>query len=266
MENRGLGVGAVCPRTIHLHLPGWNSVSAWLLTKLRAWDRMCFVNCGLDPMATTTLSTTGQIPTAVVRATENMLRVKHLDRKAAFMARAINAITQIASDIDERALNDIAGERSDVEVLMRVLARPEILDALDGDVPCATTTIRGLPMRQRLIEAEGGAVSSARAASILRVSRQAVDKRRRNGRLIGVSVGRRGYAYPAWQFDAQRGMAPGMEDVLDALRDLDPWMKMIFMLNGNARLENRSPLAALRDGAVSEVVRAAQAFGEHGAV
>jgi hypothetical protein len=36
------------------------------------------------------------------------------------------------------------------------------------------------------------------------MSRQAVEKRRKAGRLIGVSLGRRGFGYPAWQF-AERG-------------------------------------------------------------
>jgi hypothetical protein len=41
---------------------------------------------------------------------------------------------------------------------------------------------------------------------------------------------------------------------------------MIFMLNANLRLNNRSPLEKLREGDLDNVFKAAQAAGEQGAL
>src|SRR5690606_41693050 len=57
--------------------------------------------------------------------------------------------------------------------------------------------LRGLRMRARLLAAEGGTLSSTEVADLLGITRQAVNKRRKAGRLIGLATGRRGYAYPA---------------------------------------------------------------------
>jgi hypothetical protein len=119
-------------------------------------------------------------------------------------------------------------------------------------------------MRQKLLEAEGGSISADEVAKLLSISRQAVDKRRRSGRLIGVTRGRHGYAYPIWQFD-ETGTISGLEDVLSKLHQHDPWMQMIFMLSPNSRLQGRSPLAVLREKNIDAVLTAASAYGEHGA-
>jgi hypothetical protein len=42
-------------------------------------------------------------------------------------------------------------------------------------------------------------------------------------------------------------------------------MQSIFFANGNDRLNNRTPLDALRQGETEAVVRAAEAYGEQGA-
>ena len=97
------------------------------------------------------------------------------------------------------------------------------------------------------------------------MSRQSVDKRRKQGKLLAVTTGKRGYLYPVWQF-GDGGVLPGFEDILSALSDLDPWMKMIFMLGGNSFLDNRTPLELLREGHVEKILKAARAIGEQGAL
>jgi len=103
-----------------------------------------------------------------------------------------------------------------------------------------------------------------KVAEVLGISRQAVDKRRRQGRLIGLTQGRRGYAYPVWQFEGGKTLA-NLEKVLDRLQDHDPWMQLAFFLNTNARLNGSSPLDLLRSGIVEPVLEAAASYGEQGA-
>jgi len=42
-------------------------------------------------------------------------------------------------------------------------------------------------------------------------------------------------------------------------------MQHVFMVGRNTRLDDRTPLARLREGRLNEVLKAARAFGEHGA-
>ncbi|MEO9337166.1 Rv2175c family DNA-binding protein [Mesorhizobium sp. SB112] len=74
--------------------------------------------------------------------------------------------------------------------------------------------------------------------------------------------GERGY--PAFQI-ANDGLLPGMSAVVQAFAIDEPWMRLNFMLTGDARLGGRRPIDALRDGQIGEVIDAAQAYGEHGA-
>lgn len=53
--------------------------------------------------------------------------------------------------------------------------------------------------------------------------------------------------------------------MLDALKPHDPWMRHIFMVSRNTRLNDGTPLEAVRQGRLNDALKAAQAFGEHGA-
>jgi hypothetical protein len=120
-------------------------------------------------------------------------------------------------------------------------------------------------MRQQLLEAEGGPLRVEEVATLLRLSRQAVDKRRRAGRLLGLRAEHRGYAYPSWQFTVH-GLLTGLEEVLRDLGGQDPWMQLAFMVSGNRSLDGETPLHALRRGHVAAVRRAARLYGEQGGV
>ena len=108
-------------------------------------------------------------------------------------------------------------------------------------------------------------LSAEKAGEILTMSRQAVEKRRKAGRLIGISLGRRGFGYPSWQF-TERGGLPHLERVLGALKQHDAWTKLVFFMSENAALDGRKPIDALRSGDVEGVLTAARTYGEQGAL
>jgi hypothetical protein len=184
--------------------------------------------------------------------------------RAAFLARALNALARLAPQLSAQSLGHAAGASTDLAVLVRALREPEALAALQADDPLAEARLRGLEARTFLVSAEGGTITAGQVAARLGLSRQAVDKRRRVGRLIALHLGRRGYAYPAWQFDS-RGVLPGLEAVLAELRVRDPWMQAAFFLSGDPRLDGAAPLDQLRRGNVEAVRRAASGYGEHSA-
>jgi hypothetical protein len=96
----------------------------------------------------------------------------------------------------------------------------------------------------------------------LRITRQAVDKRRKERKLLGVELGKKGFRYPAWQIGL-----PHLEEVLEALGDRDSWEQIAFFLNPSALLEDRTPREILQEGKhnIDDVLRAASVYGEQGA-
>lgn len=197
-------------------------------------------------------------------ATTRISQFRERPLRAAFLARGMNALARLADLLDERRLSDATGALSDFQVLLLALEDPGVLELLRRDDPLAGARLRGLRAKTELIEAEGGALAVEQVAELLRISRQAVDKRRRAGKLLGVQAGRRGYAYPAWQF-ASAGVIEGLEGVLGELAEHDPWMTLAFFLTPNLRLDGRRPLDCLRAGDAAAVRRAARAYGEQGA-
>jgi hypothetical protein len=99
-------------------------------------------------------------------------------------------------------------------------------------------------------------------AKALRITRQAVDKRRRERKLLGVELGKKGFRYPGWQIALRH-----LEEVLQALGDRDNWEQIAFFLNPSAFLGDRTPLEVLQEGKhdIDDVLRAASVYGEQGA-
>lgn len=206
----------------------------------------------------------GAVESSLSGAVRRVLQAGSDPVRTAFLARALNALARVTPEIDDDVLGDAAGAESDYRVLIRALETPEALGTLLADDPLAGARLRGLAARDEILRREGGTLSVAQVASHLGMSRQAVDKRRRAEKLIGLSIGRRGYLYPAWQF-GQGGVIPGLETVLASLSVHDPWMRAAFFLSGDPRLEGTTPLDELRRGNVDAVRRAAAGYGEHGA-
>jgi len=182
---------------------------------------------------------------------------------AVFLTRGLRALTRLAAAMPAAALTEAAAADTDYAVLVAALETPVALEEFQRHDPLAELRLRGLEARQRLLAAQGGSLRGEDAAHLLGVSRQAVDKRRRAARLLGIRVGPHRYAYPSWQF-SEDGVLPGLEEVLHDLRHHDPWMQLAFMVNGNLCLEGRVPLEELRRGHVAAVQRAARLYGEQG--
>ena len=106
-------------------------------------------------------------------------------------------------------------------------------------------------------------LSAHQLAQHLGITPQGVGRKRERNQVFWLEVGD-GFVYPAFQV-GKSGLLPGIRDVLDAFRVPDPWMRVSFMLTGDRRLGDRRPIDVLRQGMNTDVVRAAAAYGEHGA-
>jgi hypothetical protein len=181
----------------------------------------------------------------------------------ALLTRVVKAIADVTEGVEERVAAEALSASSDEMVLLRLLEQPGVIATLKASDPLGPARVRGIAARQQMIDLAGGTLSSEEAARALHLTRQAVEKRRRAGRLLALSLGRRGHRYPAFQFG--EGGLPGLERVLGALKDHDPWTQLAFFVTRQSDLDDQTAVVRLRAGDVETVLRAAGAVGEHGA-
>jgi hypothetical protein len=184
--------------------------------------------------------------------------------RSAFATRAINAIVALIGQTEPKMLIEITSASSDIEVLIRALVNHGESEAARVQSPLLASRLRGITMREKLFQAAGGLLPVSRVATILGISRQAVDKRRKADQLLAVSVGKRGYLYPACQFEDEK-IIEGVAKILPKMKTLSSWSALRFLVNVNDRLEGRTPIQALHQGEIERVAGAASQFLEHGA-
>lgn len=177
-----------------------------------------------------------------------------------FFQRSLRAIEELQS-IDEQKLTEAVQAPTDFSVLVCALTSDEALATIRNRDPLAGARLRGVEAKRKLLESEGAALSSMEAAKLLRISRQAVDKRRRENKILGLELGKKGYHYPSWQFGLRN-----LDKVLTALGNRDDWDKLSFFLNPSGILDDRTPLEVLQEskGDLTNVINAAVSYGEHG--
>ncbi len=179
--------------------------------------------------------------------------------RLALYASASKALLGATLDLAETELPEagLSGE----EIIFRLMQHLPTDSSRD---PFFSARMRGLQRRQALLQTEGAPLSAVETAQILGISRQMVDIRRKQEKLIGIRARGRRYSYPSCQFTEQGTVLPGLEKVLNSLDDKDPWMQLSFLVSPNHWLEGARPLDLLRDGAVDEVLRVAYSSGKQG--
>lgn len=199
-------------------------------------------------------------PERTVQAALSALSIAAKDgATATFVTRALNAVRRLAETSTKDSLLEAASAVSDTMVLVEALDNPATLAMLGNDDPLAEARFRGLRAQHRLVNVEGGVCSAKQLGALLQLSRQAVDKRRKAGKLIALDLGRHGYGYPVWQID-HGSVLPGLDRVIAELGECDSWTQMAFMLSPNPWLGEETPLAELRRGEVDRVLATAEMF------
>lgn len=155
--------------------------------------------------------------------------------------------------------------QDDLSAVVEVLVQPGIMADFAPIDPLAIHRLKGLAVKQQLLNDQGQPpLSSEQVGELLGMSREGVNKRRRNKQLLAVNLGKRGYRYPAWQF-WQGKVLPGLKDVLQALDTVGEWSPVLFLRSGDVRLNGETPLDRLRTGAIAPVVAAARCYGRSSA-
>ena len=129
----------------------------------------------------------------------------------------------------------------------------------------ANALARGLSVREKMAEEEGGSMSAEETARYLRITKQSVLNLYHSAKLVGWRTEKQGAVrFPVWQFHEHARLA-GLEKVLAKLNEsnmLDDWAKVGFFLQTHGVLKNRRALDVLRSHDVDSVLRAAEAYGE----
>src|SRR5258708_7973054 len=141
--------------------------------------------------------------------------------KGAFIERASAAIATVATRLEAAELKQAVSAPTQAGTILFALPPPRVGGLFTPEDPLAKARLRGIERRDQLLAQEGGTLSSEQVSRRLRITRQAVDQRRKNGGLLAIDVGRRGYLYPAWQFD-EGGVISGLPRVLALLRAQPP--------------------------------------------
>jgi hypothetical protein len=203
-------------------------------------------------------------PDADHRHFTTVLRELTTTKHPAFYSRVLRAFRRLENDLPSTLIDDATAAPSDYLVAVEALTSASETTQLIAEDPFIAAKLRGLKRKQQMLETAGGTLTSEQAAEVLGISRQAVDKRRAAAQLLALTQGRRGYSYPSFQFEDGKPIT-GLEEVLAELKELDPWMQMVFFTSPNERLGDKTPLERLKKGLVSEVKAAATGFGEQGA-
>lgn len=93
-------------------------------------------------------------------------------------------------------------------------------------------------------------------------SRQTVHDWRRKGRIVGWRTAKRGYVFPAGQFDARGSPVEGLARV--APRFGDGYAAWLWLTTPAPALDGEPPLALLKRGKIDSVARAAEAYAQGG--
>lgn len=174
-------------------------------------------------------------------------------------SRKVSASARDAAKTLLRTLNNDAREA--VRVLLKVVQEQPAAKRPGGAVAAALA--RGLAAREELKRAEGGSLSAEEVSALLGLSKEAVLKRYRKGRLVGWREEKQNAVrFPVWQFQ-DGGLLPGLVETLDILNRssaMDDWGRVLFFLNHRDTLGDRRALDVLREGGIDKVSRAALAY------
>lgn len=108
---------------------------------------------------------------------------------------------------------------------------------------------RALAEREVLRERVGGFRPTTWVSEHLGVSRQAVDKRRRGGRLLAIETSDGSFEYPFLQFD-ENGVVKGVPEVLEVFREEgveNVWEVLSFLANPSPALSGKSVIEVLQE-------------------
>lgn len=177
---------------------------------------------------------------------------------AALIMRTLRAFSRVV-DHNPSLVNSALQAPTDAGGLAVLASAAAALPAVEELDPAARLLAEGAEYKTELLKKAGGSIGVGEVAKLLGISRQGVDKQRKEGKLIALPAGS-DLRYPSCQFTS-RGLVTGLQQVLKVLPIQDGWMRLEWLLTVDDALQGRSPLQALQVGQIAEVMNLAAGHG-----
>lgn len=129
--------------------------------------------------------------------------------------------------------------------------------------PRGLALLRGKQIRDDDLRRAGGAYTLDQVRELLRITRQAIEKKVREQAILAVPGPSGERRYPVAQFTGD-GIVSGLKPALAALPSESAWFRLNFLVTPLAQLDGQTPVEALGAGKTEAVVEAAQSVGVQG--
>lgn len=169
------------------------------------------------------------------------------------LMRCMRAVDRMVSSMPKDLVVSTLAAPSDFGALARALSDPRISEPSLQTDPLVGAVGRSIAHRRKLMEMAGEMLSSSQVEELLGIKRQAIDKRRKAHKLLSVRMAS-DWVYPAFQF-GKEDVLPGIEEVLQAHADDDPWVILDILLAPDAALRGRTLLQAIQQGDAEAISR-----------
>jgi hypothetical protein len=127
----------------------------------------------------------------------------------------------------------------------------------------ALALLAGVRQAEEDLRLAGGAFPLEDVLTLLRITRQAVHNKVREGSLFVVKGPGGRLLFPTLQF-TEDGPIKGLKDVIKAFPSANRWRLLNFFVHSDHFLHGSKPIDVLKSGDISRVVKAARALGEQG--
>ena len=190
------------------------------------------------------------------------------DLKEVLFARSAYALLALVREIPESVVRTALAAPTAIGSMARLVAEGAVLaPGVEAGEPLAASYARSAERKRRVIERAGGVVGATEVGAMLGISRQAVDKRRGEGKLLAIKSPSGDYRYPSAQFTADGVVVPRLREWLAACGWRNEWMQLQLLIGKPATLGGHTVCEALASGdvrLVEEALRVARTAGEQG--
>lgn len=169
--------------------------------------------------------------------------------RGALRLRLRRAIDGLVDRMPATAMLEAVAAPTDFETLIVMIQEGAVLPPPVPENPLAGAMARAVVHKQELLAQIGRMLPVSEVQSLLGISRQAVDKRRKRGSLLGVRLGH-GWFYPELQFDManEARVYPAISKVLKIHEGDSAWVVFDALLANDPAFGGRTMLDVVRAG------------------